>query len=202
MPTKRDKILTRIRRWGRGAAFTPKDFVDLAPRGTVDMTLRALLDDGTIRKLARGLYDYPRYSELLEAMESPDIDEVAQALARRYRWTIIPEGPLAAHLLGLTTQVPARAVYISDGPTKKIAVGRQTIHFKHARPKETGVASVRAGAVIQALRYLGKRRVGTEVIDKLRSILSDDEKGALLRDARQSSEWILASAQEIAGERA
>lgn len=200
MPTAKDKIATRIRRWGPGAAFTPKDFLDLASRGTVDMTLSALLADGTIRRLARGLYDYPRYSELLKQMTAPDLDAVAQALARRYRWTIIPDGPTAANLLGLSTQVPAKAVYISDGPTKRIAIGKRKIHFKNARPKETGVASVRAGGVIQALRHLGQRAVDRAVIEKLRAILSEKDKRDLVRDARQSSGWIYAAADAIAEE--
>ncbi len=198
MPTAKDKIITRIRRWGHGAAFTPKDFLDLASRGTVDMTLAALLAGGTIRRLARGLYDYPRYSELLEQMTAPDLDAVAQAIARRYRWTIIPDGPTAANLLGLSTQVPAKAAYISDGPTKTIAIGKRKIHFKNARPKETGVASVRAGGVIQAIRHLGQRDVDKAVIQKLRMILSAKDKRELVRDARQSADWIYAAARAIA----
>jgi hypothetical protein len=200
MASKKGKIIARIRRWGPGAAFTPKDFLDLAPRGTVDMTLAALLGDGAIRRLTRGLYDYPRHSKLLDGPASPDLDEVARALARRYRWKIIPEGVLAAHLLGLSTQVPARSVYISDGPTKTVTIGRQKIHFKNARPKETGVASVRAGTVIQALRYLGRRRVDQRVIEKLRRRLTAAEKRDLLRDARQSADWIYGAARAIAGE--
>jgi hypothetical protein len=198
VPTAKDRIIARIRRWGPGAAFTPKDFLDLASRGTVDMTLSALLADGSIRRLARGLYDQPRYSELLEQMTAPDLDAVAQALARRFRWTIIPDGPTAANLLGLSPQVPAKAVYISDGPTKTITIGKRKLHFKNARPKETGVASVRAGGVIQALRHLGRRAVNEDVIQKLRVILNAKDKRDLLRDARQSADWIYAVAREIA----
>ena len=202
MASDKDKIIARIRRWGHGAAFTPKDFLDVATRGTVDMTLAALLADGTIRRLVRGLYDYPRYSEMLEQLTAPDLNQVARALARRYRWTIIPDGPLAANLLGLSTQVPAKAVYISDGPTKTIVIGKQKILFKNARPKETGVASVRSGGVIQALRHLGRRAVDDKVIRKLRGILSAKDRRALVRDARQSADWIYAVACAIAEEEA
>ena len=200
MASNKDKIIARILRWGGGAAFTPKDFLDLASRGTVDMTLAVLLSDGTIRRLVRGLYDYPRQSRLLETPAAADLDEVARALARRYRWRIIPEGALAANMLGLSTQVPARSVYISDGPAKTIKIGRQTIRFKNARPKETGVASVRSGTVIQALRHLGRRAVDQRIIGKLRRLLSDDEKRDLVLDARQSADWIYAAARDIAGE--
>ena len=200
MASNKDKIIARIHRWGHGAAFTPKDFLDLASRGTVDMTLAALLANDTIRRLARGLYDYPRYSEMLSEPAAPDLNHVARALARRYRWTIIPYGPTAASLLGLSTQVPARSVYISDGPTKAFTIGKQKLSFKNARPKETGVGSVRSGGVIQALRHLGPRAVDDKVIKKLRRILSAKDKRALLRDARQSSDWIYAAARAIAGE--
>ncbi len=200
MAPDRDKIIARIRRWGPGAAFTPKDFLDLASRGTVDMTLAAQLKAGSIRRLIRGVYDYPRFSELLKGPAAPDLDQVAQALARRFRWNIIPDGPLAAHLLGLTTQVPARSVYISDGPTKTIRIGRQAIHFKNARPKETGVNSVRSGTVIQALRHLGRSAVCDRTIEKLRRLLSVKEKQHLVRDARQSADWIYAATLAIASE--
>ena len=202
MTTSKDKIIGRIHRWGFGAAFTPKDFLDIAPRGTVDMTLASLLADGTIRRLARGLYDYPRYSELLDQLNAPDLDQVARALARRYRWTIIPYGPTAANLLGLSSQVPAKAVYISNGPTKTITIGRQKIQFKNARPKETGITSIRSGTVIQALRHLGCRTVDEQVIERLRGILSDRDKRALVRDARQSADWIYTIACTVAEESA
>jgi len=200
MASDKDKIIARMRGWGHGAAFTPKDFLDLAARGTVDMTLAVLLADGTIRRLARGLYDYPRYSEMLGQLTAPRLDQVAQALARRYRWTIIPYGPLAANLLGLSTQVPARAVYISDGPTRTIAIGKQKILFKNARPKEAGVASVRSGTVIQALRHLGRCAVDSTVIRRLQRVLSAKDKRTLVRDAKQSADWIYAAACAIAGE--
>lgn len=202
MASDKDKIIARISRWGHGAAFTPKDFLDLASRGTIDMTLAALLADGTIRRLARGLYDYPRYSEMLGQLTAPRLDQIAQALARRYRWTIIPDGPLAANLLGLSTQVSARAVYISDGPTKTIAIGKQKILFKNARPKEAGVTSVRSGTVIQALRYLGRRAVDNTVIRRLQRDLSARDKRTLVRDAKQSADWIYAAACKIAGDEA
>ena len=194
----KDKIHDRIRRWGHGAAFTPKDFLDLGSRGTVDMTLKGLLEAGAIRRLARGLYDYPGFSELLQQASSPDLHSVAEAIARRYRWTILPDGATAANHLGLSTQVPARALYLSDGPTKTIAIGRQRIHFKHARPREVGITSVRAGTVIQALRHLGQQHVDESVREKLRSVLSEKDKRDLLRDARQSAGWIYDAAREIA----
>ena len=194
------KILRRIDHHGRGFAFTPKDFLDLASRGAIDMSLSALAADGVIRRIARGLYDYPRSSPALGGQLSPDTDQVAQAIARRFRWRIIPEGPLAANLLGLSTQVPARIVYLSDGPTRKIQIGKQVLYFKHAQPKETRTEGTVASLVIQALRYLGKDAVDDGMVQRLREKLSPTERRRLLREARYSAGWIYETARRIARE--
>src|ERR1700689_4681079 len=115
METAADNILLRIKDLGAGAVFTPKDFLDIATRGMVDVTLKKLLAVGKVRRLSRGLYDLPRHSILLKTELSPDIDAVAQAIARRFRWRIVPSGAHAANLLGLSTQVPAKAIYLADG---------------------------------------------------------------------------------------
>ncbi|HKI33860.1 MAG TPA: DUF6088 family protein [Gemmataceae bacterium] len=195
-----DKIAARIHRLGPGHAFTAKDFLDLGSRGLIDVTLSKLVAAGVVRRVARGLYDSPRTSALLGGPLSPDMDQVARALARRYRWRIIPEGAQAANALGLTTQVPARIVYLSDGPTRKVSVGQQAIYFKHARPKEMRTEGPMSSLVIQALRHLGRQAVGREVIDHLRGRLSKSEKQRLLRDARYSTDWIYDAARRIAEE--
>src|SRR5260370_40722524 len=133
--TMHDKILGRLARAGPGRAFMAKDFLDIATRGSIDMALTHLTRSGTIRRIRRGLYDKPKVNPSLGGTLSPDIDESARALARRHRWKIVPEGAWAANLLGLSTQVPAKIVYLSDGPTKEIPVGRRKIYFKHARPQ-------------------------------------------------------------------
>ena len=180
--------------------FTPKDFLDLSSRGNIDVTLGAFLEEGLIRRIARGVYDLPRFNESLGGQLSPDIDQAAQAIARRFRWQIIPEGTLAANMLGLSTQVPAKTIYLSDGPTRSIRIGRQTLYFKHARPKETRIEDRTSAIVIQALRYLGQSAIDSEAIAQLRQRLSAREKKQLLRDARYSSDWIFSVAQQIAKE--
>jgi len=200
MPTIRNKIIARIHRWGTGHAFTPKDFLDLGNRGMVDVTLSQLVSSGLIRRLARGIYDYPKHSYPLGLTLSPDIDEFARAIARRFRWRIIPTGAWAANALGLSTQVPAKVTYLSDGPNRKFEMGKQTVYFKHARPKEMRTEGGLSSLVIQALRYLGKDAVGPEIIARLRTRLSPAKHRELLRDARYASDWIFAVARQVAEE--
>jgi hypothetical protein len=200
MPTIRNKIIARIHRWETGHTFTPKDFLDLGNRGMVDVTLSHLVSMGLIRRLARGIYDYPKHSDALGLTLSPDIDEIAHAIARRFRWRIIPTGAWAANALGLSTQVPAKVTYLSDGPNRKFEMGKQTVYFKHAQPKEMRTEGELSSLVIQALRYLGKDAVGPEIITLLRTRLSPAENRELLRDARYATDWIFAVARQVAEE--
>jgi Family of unknown function (DUF6088) len=94
------------------------NLIDLGGRPTVDSGLHRLEKRGAIRRVIRGIYDYPRFSKLLDQSLSPDIDQIAGALARKFRWRIQPSGATALNFLGLSTQVPARAVYLSDGPDR------------------------------------------------------------------------------------
>jgi hypothetical protein len=198
--TAKQQILTRIARFVPGKTFTAKDFLDIASRGMVDVTLSAIARRGAIRRIRRGLYDIPKRNEALGGVLSPDIDEAARTLARRYRWKIVPEGAWAANLLGISTQVPARIVYLSDGPAAKIQIGRRIIHFKHARPQALAGSAGAPGLVVQALRYLGKDAVNRRLILRLRRILSETERRKLVRATRFGVDWIYETARKIAGE--
>jgi hypothetical protein len=92
---------------------------------------------------------------------SPDIDQVAQALARKFGWRIQPGGAMAQNLQGLSTQVPARAVYLSDGPNRTYRIGDTTLIFKHTALKEAGFKLRESGLIVQALKSLGPDRVAS-----------------------------------------
>ena len=201
MKTVTDNIMRRVKDLGEGAVFTPKDFLDVAERGMVDVTLKKLLDRGRVRRLARGLYDLPKQSALLQTQLSPDVDAVAQAIARRFRWRIVPSGAHAANLLGLSTQVPAKAVSLADGidRTKTFTIGSRTLVFKASRPRDFGGnANPISAVVIQALRHLGKEGINQETIAKLRARLPEKARQQFLRDARYASDWIYTVAKTIA----
>jgi hypothetical protein len=193
-----DQIVARIDRFGPGKAFSAKDFLDIATRGMIDMALTSLARRGTIRRIRRGLYDTPKFNPVLGGKLSPDIDETAQAIARRQRWKIVPEGAWAANLLGLSTQVPSKIIYLTDGPSKEVLIGRRTIHFKHARPKAMTGPEGKLALVVQALRHLGKESVGSGEIETLRRSLSPKEKHRLVKDTRFGVDWIYEVAKRIA----
>jgi len=188
--TAKIRILKRIERFAVGKTFTAKDFLDIASRGMVDVTLASIARSGKIRRVRRGLYDVPKRNEALGGLLSPDIHEAARTLARRYRWKIVPEGAWAANLL---------VVYLSDGPVAKIQVGRRHIHFKHARPQALAGSQGTPGLVVQALRYLGKDSVNRKLIARLRRILSETQRRKLVTSTRFGVDWIYETARKIAG---
>ena len=197
MQTVKDRIVARIRRKPAGYAFSPKDFLDLGSRGSIDMALSALVQSGRVRRVSRGIYDRPRFSDILNKHVPPDIDQVAQALARKHGWRIQATGAMAANLLGLSTQVPAKVVYIIDGPGKTIKVGNTTVQFKKAAPKDLNVENPKSALVIQALKFLGKKSTNEKVLSQVADKLSDGDRKKLLRDTRFGTDWIFEAAKMI-----
>src|ERR1700726_3202176 len=129
-----DRIMRRLQGHGRGFVFTPTDFLDVGQRASIDQTLSRLARRHRIRRLSRGVYDYPRMSPKLGAL-SPTSDAVAQALARQTQ-SVTQIGPAqAANQLGVSTQVPAQAVYLTDGPSRTVQIGRRLITLRHASPR-------------------------------------------------------------------
>src|SRR5260370_15974220 len=198
MQPKHNRIVARIDKLGPGKAFSAKDFLDIASRTMIDVTLASLAQSGKIRRVRRGLYDMPKINPALGGELSPDIDEAARAIARRQRWKIVPEGGWAANLLGLSTQVPAKIIYLTDGPNNDVLIGRLIIHFKHARPNAMAGLEGKFALVVQALRHLGKEAVSAREIQTLRTALSPAEKRRLVKDTRFCVGLIYEVAKKIA----
>lgn len=172
-------IVSRIYGRHRGWVFTPMQFLDLGSRMAVDQTLGRLTKSGIIRRLTRGLYDYPAKHPDFGDLP-PNYDRVAQALVGRDNLKIQPSGAYAANLLGLTEQVPAKIVFFTDGPNRKVQLGKQTIVLKRTTPRNMATAGRISGLVIQALRYLKQGNVDSTVLAKLKRRLSDDDKNTLM----------------------
>lgn len=193
-----DTLLTHIHRQGRGKVFTTKDFLDLGTRDAVDQALSRLAKEGSIQRLGRGLYYYPRTNPRLRITVAPDTDEIADAIGRKTGSRIAPSGAMAANRLGLSTQVPAKPVYLTDGRSKQVRVGDMVLVVKHVSPKELPAGSRTSATVLQALRYLGKDGVDANVVSKIRKALSPKDRAQLLRDARYTTDWMAEVVRKIA----
>ena len=197
------KILSRIYGRGRGWAFTKIDFVAEFGEANIHQALSSLAKAGTIRRVFHGVYDYPRYSELLGQTLSPDVDQVAQALARKFNWRILPSGDAALNLLGLSTQVPGKWVYLSDGPSREYAIGAngaQTLVFRKSALKDMGFKYRESGLVVQALKALGKEHVDQAINETLRQRLDPTIRERILKDTRAVTGWIYQIIKQVCQE--
>ncbi len=191
------KIKRRIIGKGRGYVFTPGDFLDLGSRAAVDQALSRLADQGAVRRLARGIYDYPKQSPRFGAL-SPVMDTIARAIARKDSYVVQVSPARAANMLGLTTQVPAKAVYLTNGPSRTRRIGRRSIVMRNAAAKNLVGAGKPTGVVFQALRYLGKNGVDKTAIIRIAGALDSKTRDALVRDAAKAPGWMLPVARKIA----
>ena len=197
MASIRDQVFRRLRAKGRGTVFGPSDFLDLGSRAAVDQALSRLARSGKIRRLARGVYDYPKTHPHFGAL-SPSLDRVAAAIARATGSTIQLSGAHAANLLGLSTQIPAHLVYLTDGPPRKVRVGNQMIEFRHAAPRKLAGAGTPAGTVLQALQYLGRAGMTDDLVRRLQRTLDPADKASLRRHARSAAAWARPAITQIA----
>lgn len=189
MPAVTDKIMKRVRGKGRGWAFTPKDFIDFGTRGSVDMALSRLAKAGKIRRVGCGVYDFPKLHDKLGAL-SPIADSLARAVARKSGDKIGPAGAVAVNRLGLSTQVPAKPSYSTDGPSRTKNVGGRALSLKHARAPLLDKASERANTVLQAIAHFGKDDMDEDMIRQFADRLSDDDMKTLIKARPQMTGWM------------
>lgn len=194
------KMFNRIQGKGRGWTFAPVDFSDLGRRSSIDVSLHRLLAKNRIRRVMRGVYDYPEQGKLFNRELSPDLDRVARALARKHGWRIQATGAAALNLMGLSTQVQGRIAYLSDGPTRRYSVGGQDLFFKHAALKETGFRYMESALVVQGLKTLGPERITPSVLSGMSHFLGESLKPRVLKDTQRVTGWIRDAILELCGE--
>ncbi|MFC2157561.1 DUF6088 family protein [Acidobacteriota bacterium] len=183
------KVVSRIYGHGRGWVFTPNHFSDLGSRDAVASALKRYRQSGLIRQIARGLYDYPKTDPEFGIL-TPSPEDVARALAGRDAVRLQPSGAYAANLLGLSTQVPMKIVFLTDGRSRTVQIGKMQIILKRTTPRNMETAGRISGLIIQALRYIGQQQMDDKIIAQLDHRLDKNAGKQLLKDVRYAPEWI------------
>ncbi len=199
-----DKIMKRVSAHDSGSwVCSPKDFLDLGSREAVDQALSRLVKAGELRRVGHGLYDMPRFSNVLNRPAPVDLAAVIAALARRDGVRIMTDGLVAANQLGLTNAVPAKVSFVTDGHSRTVKIDGRTIQFRHAGPSVMQWAGRPAAPVVQALRWLGPAAAAdTRVLSTLSRHLPDDVKRDLLQNSRDLPGWALPLVRSITSEEA
>ena len=171
-------LKTKLSSYPEGAVFCANDFDDIGSRGNIDVILHRLSKSGLIRMLGYGLYDIPRKSQLLGDL-SPDIKDVMNAYSRRMGQQFVLDPLNAANALGLTTQVPSKLMYLTDGKTHVLTVCGLDIHLIHTSSKKLAGAMSPIGVILQALRYFGPKGPSDTIIGLIAKKLSPNDLDSL-----------------------
>ena len=194
-----NKIEEHIKNSPKGSIFVTSDFSDIAPSDVANKALLRLEEKGLLRRVLFGIYEYPEFNDFIGEYVEPAPDKVAHALARKFGWTIVPCGDTALNMLGLSTQVPAIWLYVSDGTYKEYSYGNVKIKFKRTTNKEISKISYTTALVIQALKALGKNRITPSVIEKLKCVTTSGEKRKMFNEAKYATAWVYDAIKEICG---
>ncbi len=183
-------VRSHIKSMERGTVFLADTF-PLKDRAVLRVIMSRLVKEGLITRLGPGLYLYPRYSPLLGTYATPSLDDIARVLAAHDKANIAYSGVHALNRLGLSTQVPTKAVYLTDGSPRKITLedGR-TLLFKKVAAKNFAYTSTVMQMIVFALREIGKETLTEEMISRIRRILSTVPADDFLADVRLAPEWV------------
>ena len=182
---------------GRGYTFSGRDFIDKFNSVNLDKALSNLAKENKIRRIIRGIYDFPKYSTLLKQYLSPEIDKVAQAIARKFNWRIEPSGDTALNLLGLSTQVPGRYIYFSDGPDREYEILGNKLEFKRIALKDIGFKYPESALLVQALKALGKENITNDIIAQLKHKINKKLYTKIIKDTKTVNEWVYSAIKQI-----
>ena len=193
MQSIEDKILSSIKKCGRGTIFFAHDMLRYGQRQSVLKALERMAASGTILRVARGIYCYPKIDKVLGlGVLYPSLDEIAQAVAKRDKARIAPTGAYALNVLGLSTQIPMNVVYLTDGTGRRLKIGDgKGILFKHTAPKNLAFKSKTAMYITFALKELGHSGVTEEYKKRIKELLQKEDKSKVLSDAALIPAWIM-----------
>jgi predicted transcriptional regulator of viral defense system len=185
-----DKIMAKMTRQKAGHIFIFNDFANLGTANAVRVALHRLVKKGVIQRIIPGLFVLPQTSKLLNKEVLPNIESIAQAIARRDNATIIPTGAYALNALGLSTQVPLNIVYLTNGKDRKIKIGEAFIRFKKASLKKLALKGKISQLAILAMIEIGKDKLTPVEINKIINLLKKENIDDLKHDMTLAPQWV------------
>ncbi|MDR1582485.1 MAG: DUF6088 family protein [Prevotellaceae bacterium] len=185
-----DKVKNTIQGSPRGSVYVASDFANVAGNRTINRALSRLEGEGLIRRVMRGIYEYPEFNAFLHEYVAPSPDSVARAIARNYGWVIVPYGDTALNMLGMSSQVPAVWIYICDGAYRAYSFPNTRLEFKRTTNRDISKVTYKTALVIQALKAIGRGNIDTVTTNKISRLLTKNEKDIMLKEAQHATSWI------------
>ena len=173
-----------------GHLFIINDFLDIASYETIKKIIQRLVNSNCLIKVIDGIYMKPKFSKIFNKNLACNIYDLAECIARKNGWDIIPTGEVAINYFKLSTQVQAKYIFSSSGPYKTYVYLGNEIVFKHIAPKKMINMSKNIQYLVQAINYLGKDNVTEDIIEKLSENLSESTIMEALQQTKIVDAWI------------
>jgi predicted transcriptional regulator of viral defense system len=184
------KLRNQIQKMERGSIFLSDAFA-FVDKSVLRVVLSRFTTEGLIERLGPGIYLYPRYSELLRKNVTPSIDEIAHAIAIKEKSRIAPSGSYAMYKLGLSTQVPTIAVFLTDGSPREITLNdNRTIVFKSTTAKNLAFTNTCMQLLVSSLKKIGKHNISSDHLSRIRDILAKLHEDDFRANVKLAPEWI------------
>ena len=193
------QILDKVKKAKRGSLYFTERFLSFGNAKAVSKALERRTKEGELLRVATGIYVRPEIDPIIGPI-TPGIEAIAIAIAKRDKARIIPTGVYALNRLGLSTQVPMNLVYLTDGAARKVKIGKRTITFKRATPKNVAVIGEISGLAIQALKTIGNNKVSLEETIKIQEQLKKEKVTHLQHDILLAPDWIRRIMQPVLNE--
>ena len=189
MQSVESKIKKSISKKELGELVFPDDFRGLGSPEAIRLALHRIEKEGYIKRVAQGIYVRPKTSKYAGEV-LPTAEEIARAIAKRDKIRLVPTGVYALSALGLSTQVPMKLVFLTDGAPREIKLGKRSIKLKKTTPKNLSAKGEISRLVIQALREIGKDQLTAEEEAMIIALLKKEDQKDLLHDIELAPVWI------------
>ena len=190
-----EAVLRHAAEQPEGTPVLAKGLMHLGNRAAVDQALSRLVRRGALLRAGRGVYVLPVRSQFCR--RAPSVDKTVEGLAAARGERVANSGAMAANVLGLTTQVPAKHVFLTSGPNRMLMLGREEVELRHAPGWQLVLPGRRAGEAVRALAWLGRDRAGTAAA-AVRQQLREDEREELASVSAQMPGWLTGPVTAVA----
>jgi hypothetical protein len=157
------------------------DFKGKGTEAAIRKSLSRLVVEGAIKRAAHGIYYLPKIDPLFGELQ-PSAEEIAQKIADKERVRIQPTGAYALNKLGLSTQVPMKMVYLTDGVQRLLTIGKVKVKFKATTNKKLSMKGELSKLIILALEELDLKKIDTRREAKIRELLLKEDPEKLNHD--------------------
>jgi hypothetical protein len=190
MQTINNEIIIFIKRNRKGRIFFANEFRKFGSYEAVRQTLSRLCRKNFLVRLSAGIYLYPIIDKEI-GIVYPSIENIAKTIAKREKTRMVPTGAYALNALGLSTQVPAKVVFLTDGTARVVKVGKKaTIKFKRTVAKNLSYKGKISLMAISSLKEIGQSRATAEQLQKIKEALLLEKREDLIYDAGLAPVWI------------